>query len=305
MNSGVLIGFGLVLVATFTAALSDVITKVLAINSEPGLVLFSVGLFVSIFAILVNRLQKKPILSGGWRTTCPGLTLIRALLGVVSVACFFQAFASLPLVEVFVFIGFMPVIAAIISRPILGESVSRAGWISLLLGACGVMMLFPGGVWSFGWGHAMAFGGASFGAASLVLIRKISRFETNPFAQVIYPHVALAFVMLPVALAGDFDVVWIEVGLVLVLSVLVLVTRSLVVHAFAKLRAHVATMLMNVQFLWAFLFGVLVFSEFPEANVIAGACMIVTASLFLVGQQALCVSRSLTLRRYEVLTPGE
>lgn len=167
MITGALAGTVLVLAATLTAALGDAVTKQLALNLAPALVLFWVGVLVSVFAIFANRMPHRPVLAGSWHTSRPWLTASRAGLGVASAACFFQAFGSLPLIEVFVFIGFMPVISAVLSRPVLGESVSRAGWLSLMLGVCGLLMLFPGNGWALGWGHAMALGGAGFGSASL------------------------------------------------------------------------------------------------------------------------------------------
>lgn len=286
MNSGVLIGVGLVLAATLSAALGDAVTKMLALNLSPALVLFWVGALVCLFASFANTLTHRPILAGSWQTSRPGLTALRAVLGVLSVACFFQAFAALPLIEVFVFIGFTPVISAILSRPVLGESVSRSGWVSLLLGACGILLLFSGWGWSLGWGHTMALGGAAFGAASLVLIRKIAVTENNPFAQVFYPHMALMLCVFPFA-AAERDVLMItDLGLVAVLSGLVLITRTLIIYGFTLLRAHVAGMLMNVQFIWVFIFGLVIFQEMPEPTTLKGAGLIILSSAFLLVQQA-------------------
>merc|ERR1711965_1135334 len=68
---------------------------------------------------------------------------VRAVLTVCAAIGFFQAFRLLPFADVFVFIALMPLIAAALSGPVLGERVRPATWTALLLGAGGVLCLMP------------------------------------------------------------------------------------------------------------------------------------------------------------------
>lgn len=295
-HSVVVLGTGLVVLATITAAMGDGLTKTLAGRAAPGVVLFWIGVLVASFALLANRWSAGGLLAGSLRTGYPGHMAARAVLSVVSVASFFQAFASLQLAEVFIFIGLMPALAALFSAVLLQEFVSRAGWVALAVGGFGVSLLFPGGVQSIGWGHAMAFCGATSGTASLVLMRKISLHERNSFAQILYPHLALAVCALPFLPGSGALVDLADFALVALLAGLVLITRSLMVPAFARLRAHVASMLLNLQFIWMVLIGTVWFSETPGTSVFMGAALVVCAGVLLLGQQGLA------LRRKQIVT---
>src|SRR3546814_12299281 len=71
--------------------------------------------------------------------------LLRSLVGVVAMFCFFYAYSRMPL-AVAVAIGFAaPVFVVALSVPLLGERVGPRRWTAVLVGFAGVMiMLQPG-----------------------------------------------------------------------------------------------------------------------------------------------------------------
>ena len=277
----VALGIVLTLSASIFAAAADGLTKELGSRAPAAAVLCLVGGLVAFLAILANASPVRYALSGGFRTSVPGLVLCRSALSVISVALYFQAFRTLAFAEVFLFIGLMPVMAAVLARPLLGESVAPLGWVALVIGTVGLGMLAPDGLAGLGYGHLAAFGASLAGTVSLVLMRRIALVERNPFAQVFYPHLALFIVNLPSSFALQGVLTPHDIALVVALSILVLVVRSMLVPAYALLRAHLATMLMNLQFVWMLGIGLAVFAEPIMVNVIAGGVLVILSGLAL------------------------
>lgn len=282
----VVVGVGLVLSTTLVSAAADGLTKHLTGSFAPPQLYFFCGLVVALSSLLMNRLTPALGPSGRLATGFGGLLALRSALVLASVVCYYHAFASLPLAEVFVFIGMMPLLAAILSRPLLGEGIAPSAWAAVGIGATGVLFLFPEGVVGIGRGHLMAAGGVLTGTVSLLLMRRMSKAEPNTLAQVFWPHAAMVVVM---GLA--LPLVWqpmslADCGLVAAYALAVFLARWLMVPALLRLRAHVAMMLMNLQFVWMVLIGRIAFGEVPQIGTVIGALCIIGAGCFLVVEQA-------------------
>jgi S-adenosylmethionine uptake transporter len=282
----VVVGVGLVLSTTLVSAMADGLTKHLTGSFAPPQLYFFCGLVVAGMSLLMNRATPAVGPTGRLATRFGRLLALRSVLVLVSVVSYFHAFAHLPLAEVFVFIGMMPMLAAILSRPLLGEQVAPAAWVALSAGACGILFLFPQGVGGIGWGHLMAATGVMAGTLSLVLMRRMTKAEPNTLAQVFWPHAAMVAVM-----GAALPFVWQPMGwgdaaLVAAYAMAVFLARWLMVPALARLKAHVAMMLMNLQFVWMVLIGRLAFDEIPGFGTFVGAACIIGAGCFLVLEQA-------------------
>jgi drug/metabolite transporter (DMT)-like permease len=284
---GSIIVFGVVLTlgASFLAAASDGLTKELGTRASAAQVLCVLGTLVALLSLGANHLGARPLLPGRLSSAVPHLLVARSVLSIVSVALYFQAFQHLALAEVFLFIGLMPVMAAALGAPVLGERVAPTGWVALAIGVVGLSLLLPAGVQSLGLGHLFAFGAALSGTASLVLMRRMARQDHNPLAQVFYPHAALALACVPLLPGQTLTLTPGDLGLILVLSVMMLAVRSMMVIAFTHLRAHLASMLMNLQFVWMLGIGALFFSELPGPAVIFGGGLVIFSGLALSVQE--------------------
>ncbi|WP_270733031.1 DMT family transporter [Shimia sp. Alg240-R146] len=273
---------GVVLVVLYTGAISfaDAITKHIAGNyAAPQLFAIS-GLAVAGFCLLVTRPSGTLPRTSLWRPT-----LVRCALGILASLAFFLSFRLLPMAEVFLFIGLMPIMSATLSGPVLGERLQPSTWLALALGAVGVFFLFPDGVHNIGAGHAVALCATFTGSLSLVLARYISNREQASLAQVFYPNLALGGAM---ALALPF--VWqpmgsVELALVAAYSVALFAARWLCILALRLLPVHVVTLLMSLQFAWMVWLGGRFFGEVPGMHVYIGAAVVVMAGAMLVLQR--------------------
>ncbi|MDU8929791.1 DMT family transporter [Alisedimentitalea sp. MJ-SS2] len=214
-------------------------------------------------------------------TIRPRAMALRAAFTVLATIFFFLAFRHLGFADVFLFIGLMPLFAALLAGSMLGEQVTPVAWGALGAGFVGVLCLFPTGFAQLGFGHMVAFLAAFFGTVSIILSRYISRFESNGLAQVLYPNLALLTVM---ALALPF--VWrtmplIDLSLAMGYGAVLFAARWLLVVALRGLPAHAVTSLLKLQFVWMVLIGAWVFGEWPTAQTYLGAGIIVLSGLFL------------------------
>lgn len=275
-------GVGLTALYTFLISSADAITKLFAASyAAPQLYALSGGL-VAVLSVLANRKGGR---WRGMRTACPRAMGIRVVSTVAATGAFFYAFALLPFAEVFLFIALVPLLSALLSGPVLGETVRPQIWIALSLGTVGVLCLFPGGFSSVSVGHGLAFAAVVLGTVSMVASRYIGVRDGNILAQVFYPNLALMLVM-GAALPFVFvPMAIIDLGWIVLYATCLFGARWVLVAALRALPAYVVTPLMNLQFLWMVLMGFLFFGEVPQAGVYLGAAMIIVAGCWLVWDQ--------------------
>ncbi|MCR8547102.1 DMT family transporter [Salipiger sp. P9] len=277
-----LAGAGLVAVYTGAIAAADGITKLIAGGyAAPQLFALSSGLVILLSLVAARKSGE------GLRTRCRGTMALRSLLTVLAAIGFFQAFRLLPFADVFIFIALMPLIAAALSGPALGEPVRPAVWLALTLGAGGLLCLMPAGHFAVDPGHLWALFAVSTGTGSMVAARYIARIERVPLAQVFWPNlalmlcmgVALPFVWQPMGLA--------DLGWVAGYALFLFAARWLCAEALRLLPAYVATPLMNLQFVWMVAIGWWGFGELPGTGTMLGVALVIGSGLWLVADEAL------------------
>lgn len=282
MNRVAVLGAGLVLIYTVLISSADGITKLIAEGyAAPQLFCLS-GFLVAAFCLLVDR---HPGHRKGLRTRCPQAMALRSLFTVLAAVCFFYAFRYLPFAEVFLFIGLMPIVAGVLSGPVLHEPVRPAAWVALIAGFLGVLCLFPAGLSSVSPGHIYALSAVVCGTFSMVLARYIGRYETNSLAQVFYPNLAIfaSMAMVLPFVWGPMPVV--DLGWIVGYSVLLFAARWLLVIALRCLAAYAVTPLMNLQFVWMVLIGLVFFGERPGTETWLGVTIVIGSGLYLVWDQ--------------------
>ncbi|TDK51980.1 DMT family transporter [Antarcticimicrobium luteum] len=277
-----LAGVALVVVYTALIAGADAITKLVGGGyAAPQMYCLS-GLMVMGLSILADR---HPRQRRGLATRCPRAMALRAGATVIAAVSFFQAFRLLPFADVFLFIALMPILAGLMSGPILREHARPAAWVALAAGAVGVMCLFPAGLKSVSAGHAYALMASISGTFSMIMARFIGRYESNALAQVFYPNMAVFVVM---ALALPF--VWVpmrgaDLGWIAGYALLLFAARWLLVVALRLLAAYAVTPLMNLQFIWMVVLGALGFGEWPGPGTYLGVAILIASGAYLVWDQ--------------------
>lgn len=275
-------GTGLVLVYTLLITFSDALTKHLAQTYAAPQLLSIVALLIALMSLGGSRMRGERL---SLRTAFPGVMAIRAALTVLATLMFFYALATLALAQVFLFVALVPLLSALMSGPILGERVRLAAWVAIGCGFFGVLCMVEVRLSSVTAGHLCAFVGAVSGTASIVLARYIGRQENNSLAQVFYPQLAVFLSMLLLAPLAWQPMPLFDIGLAVLCAVVLFSARLLLVIALRHLTAYAVTPLMNLQFVWMVLIGLLVFNEVPAASTLLGALIVMVSGAYLVFDQ--------------------
>ncbi|CAA7613166.1 DMT family permease [Candidatus Terasakiella magnetica] len=181
------------LAATTLFAGMDAVVKLLMVDYSLAQVLVFRALFGLLPLVpLLHRAGMGVLFSGK-----PWFHLIRSLLGLAAVGCFFLSFRTLPLANVTA-IGFAaPLLVALFSVVILKEKVEPLGWLILVVGFVTIVgMVGPGG-WEDGdWaeGSAAALTGTVLYAGVIVLMRGMGQNE-SPIATVFWFSMTTTVVM--------------------------------------------------------------------------------------------------------------
>ncbi len=271
----------LVAIYTLQMAAADSITKLIAGQYAPPQ-LFALAAFIAIcLSFLAARRPGAGSAARALRTGQVRAMAVRSALTVVASAAFFYAFRYLPFADVFLFMALVPVVAALMSGPVLGEPIRPTAWIALIFGMGGLLCLAPGGPSALSAGHGWAALAVISGTGSLVAARYIAQREQSTLAQVFYPNLALFIVM-----GAALPVIWqpmsvVDLGWVTLYALILFVARCVVTKAMALLPAYVATPLMNLQFVWMVAIGYLAFGEVPGLGTLLGVSLVIASGLWL------------------------
>ena len=208
------------------------------------------------------------------------LLIWRGAIGTAALLCVYAALAALPLASATVLQYLYPPFTGLLAWLMLGEHIGKRVVAAMALGWLGVLLVAqPGGSMALAWQPVLiAVAGALFTALAYVSVRSLGQSE-HPLVIVFYfPLVALPLslplVALHPVLPSPMEVLWLlGVGLFTQLGQVYL-TRSLM-----ALPAARATAISYVQVVFAGGWGWLLFGEAIDAWTIAGAALVLAATL--------------------------
>jgi drug/metabolite transporter (DMT)-like permease len=219
-----------------------------------------------------------------------GLLVVRGAIGSVALLCVYIALTELPLASATVLQYLYPTFTAVMAWLVLGERIGRRVVLAMLVGWAGVLLvaqpgqLLGGTAGLAGPAVLIAVAGAFSTALAYVSVRSLARSE-HPLVIVFYfPLVAvpmsLPLVLLNPVLPTPAELLWLlGVGVFTQLGQVYL-TRSLV-----ALPAARATAISYVQVVFAGLWGWLLFGEAVDGWTVAGASLVLAATLISLSSQ--------------------
>jgi drug/metabolite transporter (DMT)-like permease len=217
---------------------------------------------------------------GAWRTQRPLAHLLRAALGLATMAASFAGLGYLPLAEATT-IGFAaPLFAVMLSALLLKEPVGRHRWSAVAAGLAGVAIVMqPAGDNLSPVGLTLAILGAFGVGCVTITIRTIGRTDSTQTTVLWFTTLAALAVAaaMPFHATPHDPATWailVAIGLFGGVGQLLL-TASL---RFAPIAA--VAPFDYVQLLWAVWFGWLIWSTHPPASTWAGAAVIVASGLY-------------------------
>ncbi len=271
-------GIGLALVAYAAFSTADALLKL----SSAGFSVFQIALFMALFATFPVFLTT--IGRGGLASLLPHNWRLVAMRGILTAACgtlAWNAFAMLPMAEVYALLFGAPMLVTAFSALLLGETVGWRRWSATFVGFIGVIIMIDPSFTGLGIGHLMAGLAACAGALSFVILKKIGASEKS--AAILFSVLFwIMAVSLPPAVAS-----WVwpnlsELGVLAVAGLLFGAGQASLVFATRQAPAVVVAPFQYSQMIWAVIFGALVFGDVPTLNLYYGLAIVIAAGLFTV-----------------------
>ncbi|MCF6444481.1 DMT family transporter [Nereida sp. MMG025] len=275
-NNAIASLFALLAFAIFSA--HDVIVKFLGGSYQPFQILFFSVLFGFPMVLLMLMRESAP---DTLIPRHPWWTALRTAAAVLTGISIFFAFSILPLTQTYAIIFASPLLITILSIPILGETVGWRRWLAVLVGLIGVMIVLRPGGTQLGLGHLAALMGAFGGALASVIVRKIGKDE-RPVVLLLYPMMA-NFVLMAIALPFIYVPMPLDdLAGTMIMAILVNLAGLCLIRAYRDGDASIVAPMQYSQIIWATLFGVLLFDEYPDQFTLIGAGVIILSGVYIV-----------------------
>jgi S-adenosylmethionine uptake transporter len=273
-----LVGIALACSGYSLFAIQDAIVKWLVADYPVPQILFIRSIIVASAAgLMVRRLRHPSILKSRHRSSL----ILRAGLMLCAWMAYYSAAKHLGLAEITTMYFSAPIIVILLSILVLKENVGPMRWLACGGGFIGVVLaanptvapnLVPAGM--------VVFAGFCW-AWSTVLVRLVSRTEST------LNQMMATGILFVIACGSTLPFLWKAPdltgwALMLGLGVVATAGQYLLYEGFRHAPASTLAPMEYSGLVWAFLYGYLIWSEIPTANVIAGALLIVTSSLALV-----------------------
>lgn len=213
------------------------------------------------------------------------LHVLRALLIAPMAWLFFWALTKLPVAEAIGLSFIAPIIALALVPVLLGERVSRHAIWAAIMGTIGVVIIVSGRLSAVYSADALLGAGAALASAVLFALNLLIQRRQAQVAGVI--EVAFFQNLLVLALLLPFAPWLVSAPMEMANSALTITGAAVLTvcsqialsAAYARASASKLIPLEYSAFLWATLFGWLIFSEVPTVPVLAGVALIVIACL--------------------------
>jgi drug/metabolite transporter (DMT)-like permease len=270
-------GITMLLGATVLFSLSDATAKYLT-GTLPAIEIAWVRYVV--FALLAAAPLARTGRAGA-RARRPLLQVLRGLGVVGSAVLFIASLASLPMAEAAT-VGFAsPLLITMLSVPFLGERVGLGGWLAVLTGFGGVLIVARPGTSEFHPAVLLVLLSSLCWSVAMLITRRMAATERSS-ATVLWTActgLVLLTMLLPfVARVPDAG----SLGLALCIGVISSAGQWLTILAYRHAAASVLAPLSYAQLIWSSALGYLVFGAAPDGWTLVGAVFIAGSGVYTV-----------------------
>ncbi|CAG36067.1 DMT family transporter [Desulfotalea psychrophila] len=278
-------GLLIMIAAALLLPVIDAISKVLTAYVSPGeiaLVRFSLqGALLFPFAYRELKIPKLPLLATHF---------LRGILNAVASLCFIAAITQMPLADAIAIFFAEPLLLTLFSAVLLKEKIGIARITACLIGFAGALFIIGPSFTNFGATAILPFLTATFFALYLIVTRKQSKRGESVNAMQFYASMGATLFLLPITLLGDafslplFELSWptTEVALLFLgVGASSLISHQLLTIAFTKADANVLAPFQYLEIVSATILGWLLFGQFPGAQTLLGAGIIIASGMFI------------------------
>jgi drug/metabolite transporter (DMT)-like permease len=208
-----------------------------------------------------------------------GMQVVRSVLVFLATVCMFIAMGEMPVADA-VAIGFVtPLLLVGLSVAILREKVGPRRWAAVLAGFIGMLIIIRPGAGAFQWAALLPIGMAFFYALYQIITRMIrgSADSLNALFYTALVGAAAASLALPFhwQLPGLA-----QAAMLVGIGFLGGLGHWFVIMAYERAEVSAVAPFAYTELIWATVFGVIVFGEFPDVYTFLGAGIIAAAGLY-------------------------
>jgi drug/metabolite transporter (DMT)-like permease len=277
-SGGVLSGIALVTVSFAAFALQDAIVKWVVADYAPIQVLLMRSAVIVMICLATGRQR---LVLHCFRSPIRNTLLARAVGLLLAWLCFYSAAKSLQLAELTTIYFASPLLVAILAVPILGETVSRMRWASILIGFTGVLIACRPGDLSHMTAIGLALLAAALWAGSMILIRQIALREPTSVQMLTSSSAFVVMTSLAMPWTWKTPELWDGI-LMLGIGGLGALAQYLLIEGIRRAPASVVSPLEFTALIWAFVLGYLIWGDVPAWYVFGGAALILVSGSFIV-----------------------
>lgn len=282
-------GYIFTIVAITLFSVQDGISKHLAGAYPPFLVAMIRYWTFALFAIALAA-RSRGGLGVTVRTKRPWLQIIRGLLLAAQIVIVIESFALVGLAHSQAIFSSGPLMVALLSVPILGETVGWRRWTAICVGFAGVLLILKPESGFFDVRFLVPLSSALLFSLYVIATRLVSRHDAS-MTSFFYTGVVGAVAM---SCIGPFfwmpltpqDWIWMALLCVTGMS-----SHYCLIRAYDLLDAVVIQPLTYLQLVYAAIIGVTFFGEVLTGNMVAGAVIVVGAGLFTVWRENVLAKR--------------
>ncbi len=265
------------------------VVKLMAEGYSIQQLLFFRFLFAALpFLILLPRNGGVALL----RTRRPLDHAIRSGAGIVALAMYFYAIATIPVADATALSYAAPVFIVVLSIPFLGEQIGVRRWAAVAAGFIGMLLIArPGGV-AFEWGYAAAIGSGFFGAMVSVWLRRLAPTERTMTIAIYYNCAGAliygAWTMIDGWTTPDAT----DLALLILLGLLASPQQYLFAGAYRFAEASMLAPLDYTIMIFAAAVGYLFWAEIPALTTWIGCGIIAASGIFVAHRERVARRRT-------------
>ncbi len=238
----------------------------------------------AVIAVACLAAGRRPLLERAIATPLKGALLVRGAITLAAWLCYYTASRSLPLAQMTAIYFAAPVMVTLMAVPLLGETVDRGRWLSVIVGFVGVMAASdPLGV-PLSMPTILVLIAASFWALGIILMRRIARRESS-LLQMLYSNIFFLGGTAAGTVLTWHTPDWREAALLGIVGLLGGLGQFCLFEAARRAPASVMATVEYTSLVWAFALGFLIWGDVPRPAVWAGAALITAAGFLLVARE--------------------
>ncbi|MDF1555225.1 MAG: DMT family transporter, partial [Deferrisomatales bacterium] len=214
------------------------------------------------------------------KTRRPLLHMLRSVVGISAMSCMFYSVTHMVLADATAIMFSRPLFMILIAFLLLGERISWRHAAAIVFGFFGILLIARPGASSFQPTTLVAASGALLGAFVVVIIKKLAATERTMVIMFYYTMWTTIISFIPAVFFWKTPTTR-ELVVLVVIGCIGVAGQGLITHGFGAGDATVTVPFDYLRLVYATLFGIFLFSEFPDILSIAGALFIVCSNLYI------------------------